>query len=81
MDWQCNLTGDPLACCAIYMFCDWENNIHQYSNAPSDTLCKPANYHCENGGFVKNKDALLSLSGDYNESYDYEYCRNYNYCN
>ena len=47
--------------CAIYMYCDWENNIHTYGNAPSDTLCKPANFYCENGGFVPNAN-MLNLS-------------------
>jgi len=64
MDWQCNLDPSPYACCAIYMYCDWENNIHAYSNAPKDTLCKPANYHCEGGGFVPNAN-VMNLAADY----------------
>ena len=54
------------------MWCDWENNIHQYSNAPADTLCKPANYHCESGGFVPNANLLNLKDYDYSKSGDCE---------
>ena len=66
------------------MYCDMQDKIYPYAQfkyAPPDNGCTPDNYHCEKGELVKNKDALLSLNGDYNESYDYEYCRNFNHCN
>ena len=44
------------------MWCDWEDNTHEYSNAPSDTLCKPANYRCSGGSFVLTHANMLNLS-------------------
>ena len=60
------------------MWCDGGNNIHAYSNAPSDTLCKPANYHCEHGAFVPNAN-ILNLSDYYYDPSADDYYKDYYY--
>jgi len=85
------------AYCRNYNYCSYGTGEIIFTGAMDPKCNKPGKnaYYCDENNFPKypepsqgssgsevtQSDVLLSLSGDYNESYDYEYCRNYNYCN